>query len=160
MKLIPTWPIAAVCLALGVAGGAVSTRLVYVAKIDKINADHAEELRVREVQRARDEVAARQEERRLTLRAGEIEQEKTNEIAAIRAAHAVQLSSLQNRPDRKPAPAGGVREAAPACSGSTGAELSRPDAEFLAREAARADELRAALSSCYAAYDSLGTSSR
>jgi hypothetical protein len=40
------------------------------------------------------------------------------------------------------------------CSGSTGAELSRPDAIFLGGEAARADELRTALSACYAAYDS------
>lgn len=156
MSILPTWPIAALALAVGVAGGAVSTRAVYVAKIEKLNAQHSEELRVREVQRAKDEVAAREEERRLVLRAGQIEQDKTNEIATIRAAHARQLGSLQNRPDRKPASPGAVPGTAPACAGSTGAELSRPDAGFLAGEAARADELRAALSACYSAYDSVG----
>lgn len=156
MALIPTWPIAAVCLAIGVAGGAVPTRLVYVGKIDKLTADHAEELRKREVQRARDEVAARQEERRLVLRAGEIEQEKINEIASINQRHADALGRLQNRPDRKPAATGSVPSTAPTCQGSTGAELSRPDGQFLTGEATRADKLRAALSSCYAAYDSVG----
>lgn len=156
MKLLPTWPIAALCFAVGVAGGAVSTRLVYVAKIDKMAAAHAEELRVREAQRVRDEVAARQEERRLVLAAGQIEQVKNDEIATIRARHADELGRLQNRADRKPAAASNVPGTAAACEGGTGAGLSRQDAQFLAGEAARANELRAALSACYRAYDSLG----
>lgn len=41
----------------------------------------------------------------------------------------------------------------PDCAGATGAELSRRDGEFLAREATRANEHRAALASCYADYD-------
>lgn len=156
MKLIPTWPIAAVCLALGVAAGAVSTRLVYVARIDKITAAHTETLRQREAQRVRDEVAARNEERRLVLRAGEIEQVKNDEIATVRGALAAANARVQNRPDRQPARAGNVPGTTPACQGSTGAELSRQDASFLVGEAARGDELRAALSACYRAYDSIG----
>lgn len=156
MKLIPTWPIAAICLAVGVAGGAVSTRLVYVAKIDKLTAAHTETLRQREAQRVRDEVAARNEERRLVLRANEIEQVKNDEIATVRGALATANARVQNRPDRQPTPASGVPSATAACQGTTGAELSRPDAEFLNGEAARADELRAALSACYGAYDSIG----
>lgn len=35
------------------------------------------------------------------------------------------------------------------CKGTTGKELSRPDAEFLTREAARADKIRAGLKTCY-----------
>lgn len=155
MKLIPTWPIAAVCLAIGVAGGTVATRLVYVAKIDKINADHTELLRTREAQRVRDEVAARNEERRLVLHAADIEKVKNEEIATVRGALAAANARVQNRPDRQPAPASGVPRATPACRGATGAELSRPDAEFLNGEAARADELRAALSACYRAYNSM-----
>ena len=38
------------------------------------------------------------------------------------------------------------------CNGQT---LSAPDAEFLVREAARADEIRIALQSCYKQYDAL-----
>ena len=36
-----------------------------------------------------------------------------------------------------------------------GAALSSPDAEFLIREAARADEIRVGLQACYKQYDSL-----
>lgn len=154
MVLIPTWPIAAVCLAVGVAGGAVATRTVYVGKIDKLTAQHTEQLRVREVQRATDERTARNNERQLVEAAGLIEQEKTNEIDRIRRAAADSIARLQNRPDRQPARTGGAAPQAPACEGATGAELSSRDAIFLAGLAARADEHRAALSACYAAYDS------
>jgi hypothetical protein len=41
------------------------------------------------------------------------------------------------------------------CKGSTGAELSREDAEFLTREAARGDEYAIALQACYDYADSL-----
>lgn len=42
-----------------------------------------------------------------------------------------------------------------ACSGATGAELSREDAEFLAREASRADQVVENLNYCIAQYNSL-----
>lgn len=62
------------------------------------------------------------------------------------------LDSLRDRPER---PAG-VREAARSgCAGANGAELSGPDAEFLVREAARADDLRAGLDACYSAVDAV-----
>lgn len=153
MKIIPTWPIAAICLAVGVAAGAVSTRIVYVGKIDKLTAAHTEQLRQREVQRGNDERAAREKEQQLAQRAGQIEQEKTNEIARIRADYSAALAGVQNRPDRKPAHPGVVPSTSTACQGSTGAELSRPDAVFLNGEAARGDELRAALSACYAEFE-------
>jgi len=57
------------------------------------------------------------------------------------------LERLRKRPERRPEPARA------ACEGGTGAELSGPDAGFLEREAARADELRAAVSACYAWID-------
>ena len=80
------------------------------------------------------------------------------EIAKQNQAHADQvrtvnrkladaLERLRNRPERNNEPARA------ACEGSTGAELSGPDAAFLEREAARADELRAAVSACYAWID-------
>ncbi len=52
------------------------------------------------------------------------------------------LVSVRNRPSRVSEPAG------PSCTGATGAQLYRDDAEFLVREAARADELRASLDAC------------
>lgn len=51
-------------------------------------------------------------------------------------------SELRNRPDRMP------EASRQACAGATGAELSRPDAEFLVGEAARGDQLRADLQAC------------
>lgn len=57
------------------------------------------------------------------------------------------IVSLSARPDR-------VSDTPrPDCAGATGAELSRRDGEFLAREATRANECRAALTACYADYD-------
>jgi hypothetical protein len=51
---------------------------------------------------------------------------------------------LRQRAERLP------EAARPACAGSTGAELSRRDADAALRLAARADELRAALQACQA----------
>jgi hypothetical protein len=63
------------------------------------------------------------------------------------------LGSLSDRPDR-PADSPDVPQdsnagAVPA-DGCTGAELFRPDADFLVREAGRADQLRIALRACIA----------
>lgn len=155
MKLIPTWPIAAALLALGVGAGVYVDHSVMAGRIDKMKSAHAEELRQREVKRADDERTARNNEHQMTEAVGLAEQDKQNEIARIRNSYSAQLASLQQRADRKPTNPSGLPQATPACQGSTGAELSRPDAGFLVSEAARADELRAALGACQKAYDSV-----
>lgn len=162
MALVPSWPVAAACLLAGALLGAGADHLWVApkvadrdAQIAKMNLDHREELRVREVKRGDDEREARAKERELTARAGQIEQEKINEVAKINARLADALGRLQSRPDRQPAAASGVPQAATACQGSTGAELSRQDGGFLNGEAARANEIRAALGACYQAYDSV-----
>lgn len=71
-------------------------------------------------------------------------QEQADEIASINRRLLDGLDGLRNRPARMPEPA---RQAA---QGATGAELSKPDAEFLERIAAEADEQREALRQCYA----------
>lgn len=59
--------------------------------------------------------------------------------------------SLRERPERPAEPAAAPGPADPvAC---TGAQLYREDAAFLVREAGRADQLRADLAACQAAYD-------
>lgn len=155
MNLLPTWPIAVGALVLGLAGGAYVDHSIMAGRIDKINAAHAEQERERQVVRAADELAARNKEQAWAERLGKTEQEKQDEIDRVRAAGAAAIAGLQNRPDRKPAGASGVPTAAPACQGATGAELSRPDGEFLAGLAQRADEQRAALTACYSAYDAV-----
>ena len=62
------------------------------------------------------------------------------------------LGELRNRPQR---PTGAVPAAPSACQAGTGAGIYAEDAGFLVREAARADQLRAALGACYSQYDAL-----
>lgn len=79
-----------------------------------------------------------------------IRQQADNQ-AAINNRLRTDLASLRNRPER-PADLSAIPDHR--CSGATGAELSRSDAEFLVGEAARADEIRAGLAACYAVIDS------
>lgn len=98
--------------------------------------------------------AARKKEQAMQVSADQLRQEKDREIRNLNARAAALTSIVQQRPDR---PAKSSELSAAPSTGSplascTGAELSRPDAEFLAREAARADELRAALRQCVEQY--------
>jgi hypothetical protein len=79
---------------------------------------------------------------------------KNAEIKNIRAELDLALDELRKRPSRVPVP-----NAPGAAKGATGAELSREDAGFLTREAARADALRAELNYCYRMYDEAKESS-
>lgn len=155
MSILPTWPIAAGALVLGLAGGFYFEHTRLGAQIDHMNADAAEAERQRQLVRADDERVAREAEQQLAARAGQIEQEKTDEISRIRSGYAADLARVQQRADRKPAGAGGLPAASPACAGSTGVELSNRDAGFLSWQAARADELRAGLQACYGWADSV-----
>lgn len=61
------------------------------------------------------------------------------------------VDGLRQRPERPAQPAAAAPGTDPvAC---TGAQLYRPDAAFLVREAGRADQLRAELAACQGAYD-------
>lgn len=74
-------------------------------------------------------------------------------LAGIASRLRTDLERLRQRAERPAAAAGVPAAPRPACAGATGAELSRLDAEFLVREAARADDLRAGLVACYAVID-------
>jgi Tfp pilus assembly protein PilO len=79
--------------------------------------------------------------------AAQIEKEKNDKIASINAQLADALVQLHNRPSRPP------KADTTACG--TGSALYADDAEFLIREAARADQIRAGLDACYKQYDAL-----
>jgi hypothetical protein len=64
----------------------------------------------------------------------------------------IALDGLRDRSER---PSGMPEGARAGCTGGTGAELSRPDAGFLAGEAARADDIRAGLVACYEVIDAV-----
>lgn len=93
---------------------------------------------------AREQERAQQEKINASLK------QQAGALARINDGLRADLDGLRNRPGR----ADGVSDAARvACAGGTGAELSGPDAVFLAGEAARADALRAGLEACYAALE-------
>lgn len=103
-----------------------------------------------------EQLKARQREQALQDRADQIRQEKNREIADLSRRNAALADSLRNRPERPaasqtPTPA----SAGPDTQSCTGRELYRPDAEFLVREAARADQIRITLAACEAAYTNL-----
>lgn len=95
---------------------------------------------------ATEQETRRIENRRQSMAAG-IQESKDAKNRAVIARQLALIDELRNRPERAVNPT--------TCTGATGAELSRPDAGFLAGEAARADRQRNALEACYAQYDSL-----
>ena len=79
--------------------------------------------------------------------ADQIRTQKDAQITAINNQLFDAISQLRSRPSRTQSAANGQNR--------TGATLSAEDAEFLVREAARADQIRAGLQACYAQYDAL-----
>ena len=77
----------------------------------------------------------------------EIRTQKDAQIASINNQLLDAVSQLHDRPNRSQSAANG--------QDGTGRSLSAEDAEFLVREAARADQLRTGLTACYEQYDSL-----
>jgi hypothetical protein len=95
-----------------------------------------------EMQRLKAMEAARQFEANWQTNVEALNEVHHAEVARLSAALERARVELRNRPDRMP------EASRQACPGATGAELSRPDAEFLVGEAARADQLRADLEAC------------
>lgn len=104
-----------------------------------------------EKQYAEQRLAAEQEARRKELALAEsarIEEEKRNaEMERISSELDTALGELRKRPSR-------VSNSSCTTSSANGSQLSREDAEFLARESARADAAVAALNECYSRYES------
>lgn len=102
--------------------------------------------------------AARQKEQTLRSSADKLRKEKDREIRDLNARATALANSVRERPSRAAAEASAVpstTSAGCAPTSVTGAGLSREDAQFLAGEAARADELRASLKQCHAQYDTV-----
>ena len=98
--------------------------------------------------------AARDKEQALQAQADQLREETNAKLKEANARAAALSDSLRKRPER-PAPSSAVSGTPRACSGATGAELARGDGEFLARYAADAARLQAALDQCVTQYESL-----
>ena len=98
-------------------------------------------------QQSKAEKTVRDKEHQYQADADKIRIEKDAQIKAINNQLADSLVSLRSRSSSATKTVNGQD-----CNGST---LSAPDAEFLIREAARADEIRIGLEACYKQYDSI-----
>lgn len=146
-KVLPNpWIILAIVLAIvgaavgGEFHGRSIERTAWKAKVQNARADAAE--------------AARAEERHKQGEVNRALQEQNDALAAVNAGLSHDIEQLRQRPDR----ASVSGPASASCKAATGAQLSREDAGFLVREAARADELRASLIACYSYADTVAGS--
>jgi hypothetical protein len=87
--------------------------------------------------------ASREKEKELQAKEDANTRRHQNEVRTIQSKLDDATKRLRNRPERLP------DTSLANCKGSTGAELSKPDGEFLVGEAARADRIRQALETCY-----------
>ena len=97
--------------------------------------------------------AARKREQELQASADAIRKEKDAKIRDINARSAALVNSLRQRPERTESSK--VSDSAGTCSGTTGAQLARPDGEFLAGYAADAAKLQVALDQCVKQYNEI-----
>lgn len=151
------WLILGFVLAVAAAGGAglYQGHELGVAEVQqKWDKERAAQL----AEHAAAQAAAREKEQELQASADLLRKDKDREIRDLNARTAALTNSLRDRPSRPTTEASTVSSTASAgCAPSscTGAGLSREDAQFLAGEAARADELRASLKQCYAQYQAI-----
>ena len=98
-------------------------------------------------QQTKQEKVVREKEHQYQAEADKIRKDKDAQINAINSQLVDAISQLRKRPSRAEQTAAG--------QSGTGASLSAEDAEFLIREAARADQIRTGLDACYRQYESL-----
>jgi len=130
--MIETWLMRLGAIALAVAG--------FYFWADHRGYERAEKKYAAAEQKQREENQLRMDNLRTDYEA--LAEVKDDEIKRVATERDRLAASLRNRPERMP------EAAQAACQGGTGAGLSREDSEFLAGEAARANELRAQLSAC------------
>lgn len=131
-------------LALGILIGWVSNGWRLNASIASLKASYAEEVgRVLAEARSRDKSLLEASESMRRNRDAQIK-DLNRRLRSLNA----ELQQRKKRDSRESTDTA-------ACSGATGAELSREDAEFLAREATRADSVVESLNYCINQYNKL-----
>ena len=91
---------------------------------------------------------AREKEHQMQDATDQIRKDKDAQINAINNQLANALIELRNRPSR-------TNQSSNNGQSGTGATLFTEDAEFLVREASRADQIRTGLEACYKQYDEI-----
>lgn len=98
-------------------------------------------------QQSKAEKTIRDKEHQYQADADQIRKDKDAQIKAINNQLVDAVSELRKRPSRTTETSNGK-----SCNGTS---LFAEDAEFLVREAARADEIRVALDACYKQYEAI-----
>ena len=98
-------------------------------------------------QQSKAEKVVREKEHEYQAAADTIRKEKDAQIKVINTQLVDAVSELRQRPSRTSETSAG--------SNCNGTSLFAEDAEFLVREAARADEIRVGLQACYKQYEAL-----
>ena len=101
-------------------------------------------------EQASQEKGIREKEHQYQADADKIRKEKDAQINAINSQLVDSIAELRKRTSRTSETS--IGQTTKACDGS---QLFAEDAEFLVREAARADTIRLSLQACYNQYDSL-----
>jgi hypothetical protein len=138
------WQLKAVILSVTLATGMVTGWVIngwrLEARIASLKASYAQAY-------AEAQEAARSKEKTLVKQSEEIRRTKDVQIQSINARLRAALNGLRQRPESRLLPTDPAIGA-----GCTGAQLARPDGEFLARYAADAARLQSALDQCQAQY--------
>ena len=151
------WLILGFVLAVAAAGGAglYKGRDLGMAEVQQAwDKERAAQL----AEYAAAQAAAREKEQSMQADADTLRKEKDREIRDLNARATALTNSLRDRASRPTTEASTLPSTTSngsAPPGCTGKELYRPDGEFLAREAARGDELRALLKQCRAQYEAI-----
>ena len=98
-------------------------------------------------QQSKAEKAVRDKEHQYQADADKIRTDKDAQLKVINTQLVDAISQLRSRSSNSTKTVSGQD-----CNGAT---LSAPDADFLVREAARADEIRVGLQACYAQYEAI-----
>jgi len=151
------WLILGFVLAVAAAGGAgmYQGREFGMASVQQ---KWDRERAAQEAEYAMAQEEARAKEQALQANADAIRQEKDREIRNLNARATALVNSLRDRSERPSTETStlpSTAENGSIATGCTGEKLYRPDGEFLAREAARADELRILLKQCRDQYEAL-----
>lgn len=147
--------VSAVLLAVGFLTGWTTQSWRLGEEIATLKEAHAQELVKLQQAALNTEKAYREKERSYQTSLAVAQEKRNEETRRINARHAAVVDSLRNRQERTTSGSSEVPNPAPSCAGTTGSELARGDAEFLAGFAADAAKLDAALTQCEAAYNAV-----
>lgn len=148
------WVILGFVLAVGAAAGAGYLKGESAGQLE-VQQKWDKDIARQEKEHAEAVARMREQEQAMQAKADRERQEKDREIRNANARAIALSNSLQQRADR-PAEGSSVPGATgtgQTAAGCTGAQLYRPDGEFLVREFRRAEELRLSLKECLARFD-------